>query len=277
MIQKIFILLFGITLLGAQNSILQYEFGSFENASSFSFSNAGAVYVTDQQANTISKFDTSGNLILSIGGYGSAEESFDEPVHVFANTLNIYICDKNNSRLVFLDKDLNYLSELRGDNLSDAEFGYPIASGVSNQGDLFILDSDNARVLKFDLNGNYIMQIGNYDAGEFYLNNPTDLTITNSGDIVVLDGNKILVFDQYGNGIKSFLPSFDVKGVNFNDGYLLLFSDSQIQYFEWGLNSLKANYWSDTKTEEPIRDAAIFNSHIYILTSHSVKVYPFDR
>ncbi len=141
------------------------EIGDFYQASSFSINAAGFIYVTDAGANEIIKLDTLGNELISIGGYGWSESAFDEPVDIFATTLNLYVADKNNHRIQFFDKDLNYLSEFGTNDIDnpDYAFAYPTSCATSNQGDFYILDSDNLRVLKYDLNGNFLIEIGNHD------------------------------------------------------------------------------------------------------------------
>lgn len=252
-----------------------FEFGNFQSASSIAYSDAGYFYITDEEANEITKFDTLGKVIISIGGFGSGEETFDSPSHVFASTLNIYLCDKNNDRIVFMDKDLNYLSELRSPENEEEQFAYPVAAGVSYQGDLFILDSDNGRILKYDLNGNYLFQIGNFDAGEYYLTYPEDLTITNGGDLVVLDENKLQFFDQFGNGLRSLKTPATLKGINFSDGKLLMIGKDTIYILSFTNNSLNLKKWQIPSSAENVKDAAIVNNKIYLLTKYSVQVYKF--
>ncbi len=259
-----------------ENSPLLYEFGEFKSAASFSYSDAGYFYVIDEESNEIFKFDTLGNEIISIGGFGSGKESFNSPVNVFATTLNIYISDKYNDRIVFMDKDLNYLSELKSPENEEEEFGYPSAAGVSYQGDLFILDSDNGRVLKYDLNGNYLMQIGNFDSGEFYLNSPKDLTITSNGEIVILDTEKIFFFDQFGNGLRSFKPPINIEGINFSNNKLLLLSKNTVYYIPFSKGSLKLHKWEIQDKNLSLVDAVILNNKIYVLTKNRILVYNFE-
>lgn len=275
MLQNLFIL-FSSFLFLLQSGAALYEFGSFESASSFAFSDAGFIYVTDSEANEITKLDTLGKQILSIGGFGSGTETFDSPEHIYSTTLNLYVCDKNNDRIVFFDKDLNYISELNSNNLESEQFAYPTASAVSPQGDLYVLDSDNQRILKYDLNGNFLMQIGNYDSGDYYLNAPTDFTITNRSEIVVPDGKKIIFFDQYGNGLRSFIPPEEVKAINFTDNFLLMISEKKIFYISFSQPDLKLHSWRLPKGVEQVKDAAIWNNRIYLLTSEKIIVYPFN-
>jgi hypothetical protein len=250
-----------------------YEFGEFKNAASFALSDAGFIYLVDSEANEITKLDTLGKVVLTIGGFGSGSETFDEPSDIYATTLNIYVCDKNNDRIVFLDKDLNYLSQLGPDFKDSESFSYPEAAAISPQGDLFVLDSDNQRILKYDLNGKFLTQIGNYDSGEFYLNNPLDFVTTNRGDIVVLDENKILVYDQYGNGLKLFSAPSGAHSLNYSGNPLLIITPDSVYYTELYSPAPKINSVNLTDAGSDIRDAAISKNKIFVLTKSDIKVY----
>ena len=165
-------------IIFSQNLAFLKELGKFKSASSFDIDLNGNIYISDNIENTITKLDSSGKTILSIGGFGWNESTFDQPVSVFTNTLSIYVADKNNNRIQRFDKDLNFLSQYNGDNSkNDVEFGYPTCLAISSVGDLFILDSDNNRILKFNLTGDYLSEIGSNDAGNFALDNPKNFSI----------------------------------------------------------------------------------------------------
>ena len=176
--------------------------GDFQSASSFDIDLHGNFYVSDLEKNNIVKLDSLGNEIVSIGGYGWSESSFDRPISIITNTLSVYVADENNDRVQRFDKDLNFLSLYTGSlENGSIEFAYPISVEISSIGDLYILENDNNRILKFNLTGEYLTEIGGNDAGMFALNNPTDFSIDRRNDIYVLDNNSIKVFDQFGNGI----------------------------------------------------------------------------
>ena len=74
-------------------------FGDFTEATSFAINPAGFIYVTDAGENELIKLDTLGNVLIKRGGYGWTNATFDNPVHVFAQTLRIAVSDKNNHRI----------------------------------------------------------------------------------------------------------------------------------------------------------------------------------
>ena len=143
---------------------------------------------------------------------------------VFANPLSVYVSDKNNHRIQKFDKDLNFISLLytrESDNPAE-RFGYPLSAVTSNQGDLFILDSENKRILKFDLFGHFVLNFGGFDSGNYALVNPEKMVVSPSNTLFVLDGKKIVVFDQYGNGVNELQTGSELKSINLVFNNLLL-------------------------------------------------------
>jgi len=199
-----------------QQFVYQGSIDNFRNASGFSLSSSGFFYVTDTGSDEVTKLDTLGNILKDAGGYGWTESIFDFPSDVFATPLNVYVCDKNNNRIERFDKDLNYISQLftRNNENSAERFGYPLSCATSNQGDLYILDSENKRVVKFNLFGQYVQDFGGFDAGAFSLTNPKKLAVSSANNIYVLDDRRLLIFDQFGSGIK--ILNLDENFINLN-------------------------------------------------------------
>ncbi len=277
MLKYIFFILFipFFTIL-PQKYHLEYSIGNFKDASSFYISSSGFLYVTDSEKDEIYKLDTLGNVLKDCGGYGWDQGTFDNPIDVFATPLNVYVCDKNNNRIQRFDKDLNFISQLytRESDNKNERFGYPTSCATSNLGDLFILDTENKRILKFDLFGNFIMNFGGFDAGIYALSNPKKFSISPENFLFVLDGKRIVVFDQYGNGISIFNSNYDLESINiiFNKmtvntktNILLANLSNQFSLNEIILEELEEN--------SSIVSSLMFNGKLYILTPEKIIVY----
>jgi len=276
----IIITCFNATVVG-QEFKFNSSFGKFRNASSFSISSAGFIYVSDIGSDEIYKLDTLGNMEKEIGGYGWDEEAFDDPVDVFATPLNVYVSDKNNHRIQRFDKDLNFISQLsaRENAPLNEQFGYPLGCVTSSQGDLFILDSENKRIIKFDLFGNFIQNFGGYEAGEYMLNSPERLAISGNNNIYVLDRDDIKIFDQFGNGAAVFPAETKLNNIKIIFSNLTINNEDEIFFADLKNPSLKLNklilkdYPEDYKEKPEIICSLIFNDKLYILTSKEILVY----
>ncbi len=266
--------------LNAQTSLLlTSEFGKFENASAFSVTDNGFIFVADSYSNEIFKFDTLGNLIRFIGGYGWEESQFDEPADIFANTLNVYVADKNNNRIQIFDKDLNFLSDFRNqpNDENNLGFAYPTCCAVSTQGDLFVLDSDNSRILKFDLNGNFLQEIGGLDAGDFSVTAPQKFAVSNDGKIFVLDENRILAFDYYGNGLFKINTGFKAENINLSNNFLSVNNGSKVTITDLTANRTTVLTKTELNLPENVNivEVAISNNNLYLLTLTDIKIFKF--
>jgi DNA-binding beta-propeller fold protein YncE len=235
------------------------------------------IYVADASSDEIYKLDTLGTLLKDIGGYGWDEGSFDQPAGIFANALSVYVADKNNHRIQRFDKDLNFISTIftRENDDPAKRFGYPLSAVTSNQGDLFILDSENNRILKFDLFGNFILNFGGFDGGSYALRNPIGMVVSAANNLFVLDGKRIIVFDQYGNGLNEIQANMVFKSITLIFSNMLLNTDDQII-----MTNLKSGQFKftqiNTDDEEmplPIVSSLIFNGKLYVLNKKEVRIY----
>ena len=253
------------------------EFGEFSSASSFDIDLQGNFYISDYYNNTISKLDSAGKLINSIGGFGWNTSAFDQPSSIYTNTLSVYVADKNNNRIQRFDKDLNFLSEYTGNN-SEIEFAYPTCLAISNIGDLYLLDSDNYRILKFSLNGNFLFEIGAQDAGAFALTDPKNFTLDNNGNIFVLDEDQIKVFDQYGNGKLKYTAKSNPNKIYYKGKSLYFIEGNKISFLD--LDERKFNQdlseFHELQDEEII-DIKIIRNYLYILSPTKILKYYYKK
>ena len=260
-----------------QTYIYQGSIGAFNNASSVHINSAGFLFITDSGNDEIYKMDTLGKVIKSTGGHGWAEATFDNPVHIFATPLSIYVTDKNNHRIQRFDKDLNPISSLstRDNDDANSRFGYPLSCVISAQGDLLILDSENRRILKFDLFGNFIQNFGGHDYGNYALNNPIAMAEDQNNYLYVIDGKTILIYDQFGNGIGDIRGLEDFSSINIIFNNMTINSKDKIYYYDL---SQKTGQLENTKIDlteikGEIKGTLIFNNKLYVLTSKEIQIF----
>ncbi len=261
----------------SQTYIYSNTFGKFKSATSFTITSAGFIYITDSGTDEVYKLDTLGNLLKYAGGYGWDEGLFDNPSDVYANPLSVYVCDKNNHRVERFDKDLNFIWQLytRNSDTTAQRFGYPLGCAVSPQGDLYVLDSENKRVVKFDLFGNFNLNFGGYDAGIYSLNDPKKLAVSENDEIYVGDDKRIVVFDQYGNGISIIKMNDKISGLRIIFNNLTVNSDSTIYLANLNIPDLSLTKLKllGSNIHFPIIESLIFNNKLYILTRNNIEVF----
>ncbi len=274
-----FIIMNGIMF--PQTFVYNSSIGKFKDAASFDITSSGFIYVTDKNTDEIYKLDTLGNVLKYAGGYGWDSGLFDDPSDVFANPLSVYVCDKNNHRVERFDKYLNYVSQLytRDSDTRGERFGYPLSCAVSQQGDLYILDSENKRIIKFDLFGKYVLNFGGYDAGKYTLSDPLKLAVSPNNDIYVIDGKRIVVFDQYGNGLSIINSGENLKGINIIFSSMTVNTDSKILFANLSSPDLALNTLSLTGIDITgnIISSLIFNGKLYVLTPNKILMFDYKK
>src|SRR3990172_4329661 len=270
-------IIFFSTTIFCQTYIFNYSFGKFTSASAFSITASGFIYIADDGDDSLIKLDTLGNIIKEIGGYGWSESAFDTPSDIIANSLNVYVCDKQNHRVQSFDKDLNFISELstRERDNPEERFGYPLSCALSSMGDLYVLDSENIRVLKFDLFGNYIQNFGGFDWGIFSLKNPKKLTINSDNSILVLDDSVLVIYDQFGNGKDKINLGNTFTSLKISSGTLILNNENEIYIgsINPGENILSKLNLIGINDELKILSCSVFNNKLYVLTPNEIFVF----
>ena len=260
----------------AQNYVFEGQIGSFRNASSFCITSAGFFYVTDKTSDEVFRLDTLGNKLQDTGGYGWTESTFDQPVDVFATPLNVYVSDKNNHRIQRFDKNLNFISQLytRNDPNTDERFGFPLSCVTSNQGDMYILDSENKRIIKFNTFGQFVQDFGGFDAGAYALSDPKKMAVSPNNDIYVLDDKKLIIFDQYGNGLRIMRLNENFNDINITGNNLTLTSDSLI--YTANFNDPDIELSKLTLIASPgdgFVSSLIFMKKLYVLTKNEIWIF----
>lgn len=275
---KLIIILLSLPFItNAQNISFLAEIGHFQKAHSFSLNETGYFFVLDKGGNEIIKLDSSGTAVKKIGGTGWDDYTFDNPVDICVTMLRIYVTDKNNNRVQVYDKDLNFLFSLNPGNFSpDAgAFKYPVSAQASVFGDLFVIDSDNRQIIKFKPDWTFSNRFGNNESGKYAIANPIKIVVDNNSNLYLLDGNKILIYDQFGNGVSSFTLTEKPTNINLINNTLILIFNKHITYcpvdeiLRDGIKLKKINFDLDKE----IIDALITGNRIFLLTENSISIF----
>ena len=126
----------------------------------------GNIWATDYQrqlGNTISLFDTGGNLLKRLGAagfIGAGPNTFDGPADVAqAENGDFFVADGHwNNRIVKFDKNGRYLMEWGKRGSGPGEFNLPHTLVIDRRGRLFVGDRGNERIQIFDQEGNHIAE-----------------------------------------------------------------------------------------------------------------------
>ena len=173
--------------------------GEFQNPTDVAVDTAGNFYVADSWNHRVQKFNSKGNFVRSWGrlpvpSRGSGDGEFENPTDVAVDTAgNMYVVDRNNSRVQKFDlhgnykKDWEIYSELSLSGIA-----------VDSAGNVYVGDKEITIIRKFDSNGNYITHWGREGSGD--------------GEFIVVQGiavdrlGKVYVADVLNHRIQKFKP-----------------------------------------------------------------------
>jgi DNA-binding beta-propeller fold protein YncE len=240
--------------------------------------------VVDTGDNMVKVYSPSGDSLNEIGGAGWGQLEFDQPYDIAVGAgLNFYVADYGNHRIQRFDKDLNYISTLyaRDSNDPSQRFGYPTSVAVSRLGDLFLLDNENLRVVKVNTFSTIERTFGGIEAGKGRLENPRKVRLTNQDLVCVLDGQRILVFDYFGNYLRTIGEGLlkDPTGMTVQNDTLFVVDIQAVEL----LNS--DGKFLGALTPGPVgehgsrgfEDVAVYGDRLCLLSDSDVEVFEWDR
>jgi DNA-binding beta-propeller fold protein YncE len=176
----------------------------------------GRLYVVDSGNDRIQVLSDRLSYLFEFGGFtfnagGSPNEldqqRFDEPYDAVV-TINrdIYITDRNNSRVVHLDRDGRYVGAFG----QDSRLRVPRGIAGNSRGEVLVADTDNDQVQIFDRDGRFVFRIGTFGHGERQFQQPRDVSVDLENNIYVADtlNDRVQVFDQFGKLLSIFGGEF---------------------------------------------------------------------
>lgn len=110
----------------------------------------GNIYVAENNAQRIQKFNKEGQYITHWGEMGSGEKQFRNP-HLIAvdKDDNIYVADTDNNRIQKFNSAGSFLMQWGRSGSEEGEFYGPTGVAVDQDGNVYVADSDNNRIQKF--------------------------------------------------------------------------------------------------------------------------------
>ena len=124
--------------------------GTLEHPSGVAVDAAGNLYVCDDGLNSVSKFDPSGNLVMSWGGGGNQPGQFAGPAGIDIDPQgNIFVADHDNSRIQKFGPDGGLLSYWGTVGTEPGQFNVALDVAIGPDGAIYVSDVGNHRVQKF--------------------------------------------------------------------------------------------------------------------------------
>ncbi|MBA2668023.1 MAG: protein kinase [Trueperaceae bacterium] len=158
------------------------------------------VLTVNSRQGVVRLLDTEGNLHLSLGDLGVADDAFSTaPVsvavgsdgHLFAAAFEYRAGDESHRMITKLDPQGDVVGSFGPYGMKEGEFLYPASIAVAPDGSVYVLDSETHTVQRFDADGRYLARFGGRGAGQGTFADPRTLAVGPDGRVYVLDyGNR---------------------------------------------------------------------------------------
>ena len=164
------------------------------------------IYVTDVWSHRLSKFNSDGKLVKTVGGGGSRTGQFDYPRGIALSKDNkLFVCDSNNDRIQVFDTNLKFISCIGKEGSGEGEFCFLYDLTFDNGGDVYVTDHLNHRVQVFSQNGTFLRTFGRHGSGSGELSYPFGIHVDHDYVYVVeRENDRVSVFYTSGEFITSF-------------------------------------------------------------------------
>ena len=166
----------------------------------------GNIYVTDVGSHRLSKFNSDGKLVKTVGGRGGRTGQFDWPHGIALSKNNkLFVCDTCNHRIQVFDTNLKFIRCFGKKGNGKGEFIHPYDLTFDPAGDVYVTDTDNHHVQVFSQNGTFLRTFGRRGSGTGELDTPFGICVDHDYVYIVEEGNhRLSVFYTSGAFITSF-------------------------------------------------------------------------
>jgi len=240
----------------------------------------GDVYLIEQNLSEIYRLDSTGKVLNRNGGFGWGTAQLNQPMDLgSSNGLDVIVVDRANHRLLYFDRQLNYLSQLALRQYV-AEIAYPMAVATSRLGELFILLAETNQVLKIETLKKTTSYFGGFEYGRYALRLPQTLRFDKIGIIVVAEQDgTLLEYDRFGTPLLRIEPP---KRLNVND--LIIVGDNRLLINNGTPKLLcyarRTNSWTEWQLPEMptqcrLMSGSLNGNRIYFLLDNNA-IYSYD-
>lgn len=252
------------TFLSAQGFEILYS--DFDEATSLSVTQ-NSIYVVEKGNNRLLKLNHDGLLLESIGGNGSGDYNFSNPIDVDAtNGLKIFVSDNNNRRIQVFDRRGQYLSSITArQNFARRQNFSPTYLTVDRRRDIIFYDERSNSIVRFNEDADLI--------DEFRLPGEirqVDELIAVEQLLYILDKKAGLIHLLSENGrYESFYPAKNVQA---------FYTDGEVMWKCFSNRIVIEDRSAESETVELLEkieavDVQVSDGTIYLLTKNKLLKY----
>jgi len=207
--------------------------GGFRGATTFAVSPSGRYFVVIGASGELLRLGPAGTVEQRVGGFGWGGTAFDGPSDIAVpNDLEVYLADYGNDRIVKLDRSLGVSTvfETEGEKVT---FRFPLSVCVTGFGRVLVVDGENGRIVEIDRENAVTRIFGTRGSGPGSLDHPVRVRADGDSLIAVQDRSGLVMFDTYGNYLRSLSRELTGNYSRFSlgDGNLAFLDSNAVRIF----------------------------------------------
>lgn len=192
-------------MIGRRSRMLGSE--DISHPASLALSPSGDIFVVEGAGPNpgVKKWDEAGKLLTSVCGEGSGLGKFRSPRGMKIGLKSeVFVCDRDNSRLQVFNMDLNYLRCIDLSNLRLKNKAKPNDLAFDQDRNVYITDYSNNCIHKLDPSEKYLVTFSESMNGQ--LAGPEGVAVDSSGYLYVTESHshRVSVFKTSGECVKAF-------------------------------------------------------------------------
>jgi hypothetical protein len=261
----------------------------FQDARALAVDARGQLYVVDAGTDKIYRLNSEGRVLNQLGGRGSGNYQFDEPVDIDpTNGLDIFVADSGNNRVQHFSSELRFLdtrdlqfetntsAQIAGYYSTNADYsnkliisdGTPMAISANVAKEIFAIDQSHSFIVKWDAEKRVERQFARFDAGDAAVLDGVSMVSAPNGHVFIADRGRgaIMEYDHNGNYIRR-MGSGQLKQLNavslFGDRIMAVMSNKMAVYDSEG----KLLFTYGFNFGENVMDVVYAHRNLYVLTS----------
>lgn len=169
----------------------------------------GVFFITDEKANTVNLFKTTGETVGCWGETGARPGQLNGPAGIALDADDtLWIVDSRNHRVQHFTRDGQFLTAWGEPGSQPGQLNFPWGLAIDPiDGTLVVADWRNDRIQRFSREGKRLMTFGRSGNGDGELNRPSGVTVDRHGDVYVADRNnhRVLLFNRRGLFVETLI------------------------------------------------------------------------
>lgn len=177
----------------------------FTNPQGIAIGTGGRLYVADTGNDRVEVLSDRHTFLFEFGGFSADSarvqqgetQRFDEPVDIVQSiNRDVYVTDRNNARIVRIDRDGRFLGAFG----TDARLKLPRGIASNRRGEIIVADTGNDRLVVFDRDGREQRTFGTFGWGPRQFKTPWDVAVDDENAMIVADtfNDRVQIFDNFG-------------------------------------------------------------------------------